>query len=112
MSPARRLLGLLLLVGVLLGMQQHALTHAYAHDFAATAGAGKYAGHDDHGQPTEDLCVVCLALDALQAAPPAVVPVLAPHLASPHFAAVAVPPAPSFRRRAYFHSRAPPLFPS
>lgn len=114
MSLSRRLLGLLLLVGVLLGMQQHALTHAYAHGLAGAAHAGKYAAHDHAGhhghtgQPVEDLCVVCLALDALQAAPPAVLPVLALQLAAPHYAALAVPPAPSLRRLAYFHSRAPP----
>jgi hypothetical protein len=111
-APAGRFWRLLLLACVLLGMQQLGLIHSHAHDTPASPFAGKYVVHNhggDHdGDAADDLCVVCLALDALQAAPPAAWPDLRDRPAAFVYTAVAVPPAPTFRRRAPFLSRAPP----
>lgn len=103
---------LLLLACVLLGMQQLAVSHEYAHDATHAPFAGKYVAHDHDGDQAADLCAVCLALDALQAAPPAAWPELRGRPAAFAYTAAAVPPAPTFRRRAPFQSRAPPRLPS
>jgi len=60
-----------------------------------------------------DSLVACgLALNAMQAAPPAAVADLRGPRFFAHFSPATVPPAPTFRRHAPFLSRAPPTFQS
>lgn len=100
----------LLLAFALLCFQQLALTHGYTHELPHVHGA---IGHDHDGDDAADApCVECLALNAMQAAPPAAVADLRGPRFFAHFSPATVPPAPTFRRRAPFLSRAPPTLQS
>ncbi|MCX7155988.1 MAG: hypothetical protein NTW45_06045 [Rhodocyclales bacterium] len=101
----------LLLSLLLVSGQQAALAHMLGH--AAGPSAVQLAQEEDaeHGATLtlSHVCTTCIAFAGVDVAPPA--PVLpfataAGRLAAP---AVAVPPAPTFRFRAAFRSRAPPL---
>jgi hypothetical protein len=107
-APGRWLRPLLLLAFALLCLQQLALTHGYAHELPHAHGT---VGHDHDGDDAADApCVECLALNAVQAPPPPGAASGIPGAAAVAAPAATVPPAPTFRRRAPFLSRAPPPF--
>lgn len=102
----------LLLAFALLCFQQLALTHGYTHELPHVHAA---LGHD-HGHDGDDAadapCVECLALNAMQAALPVAVADLRGPRFFAYFRPATVPPAPTFRCRAPFLSRAPPTLQS
>ena len=108
----------LLLALLLLGGQQAAMTHMFAHlPDGAVEGAAVQAVHQedaDHGAAhvLSHLCTTCLAVAGVAAAPPASVFTLPLAAQIADALAVAVAPAPSFNQPLAFLSRAPPYLQS
>ena len=101
----------LFLALLLVGSQQVAIAHMLGH--AAAPGPLPIAQTEDadHGTALalSHVCTTCIAFAGADAAPPASILAPAPAAGQPRAPAVGVPPPPTLRLIAAFHSRAPPL---
>lgn len=101
----------LLLALLLIGSQQAAFAHMLGHAAVPAPFQNAQAEDVDHGTALalSHVCTTCIAFAGADAALPASLLGTALAAGQPRAPAVAVPPAPTLRRIAAFHGRAPPL---